>query len=121
MSSTQNPKNQVKVVSFYCDREETWYMIYKYPNSNEPNRSYRLVLESYLYPTLYTFQDIARGHLGFLTEEDHIHVRELKLKAPQKTSISIAEPFHYMTSSNDKSLKQKIASSELDYLINLFL
>ena len=120
MKKNPNPKNQVKVVAFYCDKEETWYMIYRYPNSSEPNRSYRLVLDSYVYPTVFILQDIAMANLSHLELTDHINVSELKLKSPKNKPNPNPEPIHFMLNSGDKSIKQKIATAQLDYLIGLY-
>jgi hypothetical protein len=118
MKTNKSPKNEVKVRSFYADCEGIWYMIYCYPESNEPSRSYRLILESYMYPTVAILQEFANQKLN-LDPEEYIHVGEILNKVDQSLRSSTTRPVHHMTNSNDKSKKQKIATAELDYLIFL--
>lgn len=118
MTFKTNPKNEVKVRSFYADSEGTWYMIYCYPNSNEPNRSYRMLLESYVYPTVAILQDFAQERLS-LEPEDYIHVGEILRLVNQNLRKSTPKPYHHMINNGDKSSKQRIATAELDYLVVL--
>jgi hypothetical protein len=118
MSQSSNPKNEVQVRSFYADIDGLWYMIYRYPNSNEPNRSYRLILESYTYPTIAIVQDFAKEKLN-LGMDDDVHVREILRLVNQDLRRSTERPRHYMLNTGDKSMKQKIATAELDYLVLL--